>query len=182
MLLKDYRIIKQIRDQFSTSNYLIDSLKTVSKVTTDYLTEDIFIQNIPITYFIETELIKANATIFKIYEKLISTIFTEFLKALDPKPPKDLSKLLEEQPKKNEKKRRVLMNLSFNLNKETNTFVCEELFKYFETVVPKELLDKNLLQKYNLTRNFKEFSNDMNRKIISLPNKSVQTLPLSMVF
>jgi len=161
MLLKDYRIIKQIRDQFSTSNYLVDSLQSMSTAIEKHLKEDIFIQNIPITYFIETELIKANIATYKLYEKIAQQIYTEFSKTLEHQNSKKLENFIKEEKEKNEKKRRVVMNLSFNLAKETNTFVCQELFKYFETIVPPELLDKSLLEKYNLTRNFKEFSAEL---------------------
>lgn len=179
MIIQDFRIIKQIRDQFATSNYLLDCIKSVSNISKTSLSGNIFIDEIPITYFLERELIELNRKAFVNYKEVVEKITSSIvdLSTLESK-----TKVAEEFKKElgaHEKKRRAAMSLSFNISQKTNSKVCNELFNYFEAIVPKMLIEEKLNKELNLKSDFSTlFLDSENPKrdfgIIEKADKSLQ--------
>lgn len=154
MLIQDYRIIKQIRDQFHTSNYLLDSITTLTNFKKLSIPEDSFIEEIPLPYLIEQQLINLNKSTFKSYSSIIQKI-SEKIKELIPNEKKEeVVEFMQQEEEKHQKKRRKLMRLNFNISKKTNSEVCEEILRYFETIMPKTLLEDKLNKELNLKSDF----------------------------
>lgn len=154
MIIQDFRIIKQIRDQFATSNYLLDCIKSISKISKTGLSGDIFINEIPITYYLEKELIDLNRDVFKSYKQLINKITASIIDFLPSESKANSSDDLKKELSAHETKRRGAMSLSFNISQKTNSKFCQELFNYFETIVPKMLIEEKLNKELNLKSDF----------------------------
>lgn len=184
MIIQDYRIIKQIRDQFYTSNYLLDSISNLNKISKTHIPEDCFIEDLPFTYAFEQELIKLNIKTFNSYQETVSKI-SELIKSSlgelkETENFEEICEKIENDQQKFLKKRRKFMSMDFNLSKKTNFEVCEEVINYFKFIVPIGLLEEKLNKELNLTSDFSilladsKNSNDNIFEIKEMVEKSIQ--------
>ena len=176
MSKKDFRIIKQIRDQFFISTYMTESLSTIYNLHNAFVPDDAFFEEMPISYFIEKELMSANAAAYKVYNGMIKSLFEGLKKVVKEEDIEEFQSKFDEQQKEIEKNRRVMMNISFNLAEKSNKFICGEVVKYLGSIVPQDLLDKEVLKKYNLGDGLTELAVEKSGWMKSQNNKSVMTL------
>lgn len=104
MLVQDYRIIKQIRDQFFTSNYLLDSIMSLNLIYNSFLPEDTFLDDLPFSYIMEQELINLNLKTYNFYKESVDKIIESMKKMVNSEKYEEMEEKILSEKEKNQKK------------------------------------------------------------------------------
>lgn len=172
MICNQLGFIEKLRDNFLTHKLFVDSIRLIDKSFNEQNLEDDFIQNMPYKYFMDKFLMEYTCEFKSFNDKFINKLKSDILNNSESLDKEEFKSSVENNLKLINKEHRKGLKTAFNLNKNTNKDLCTLIRDYIRMLVPLELLDGNMNEKYLLGNEY----NDTYKKlrVIDSIDKSIQ--------
>lgn len=172
MICNQLGFIEKLRDNFLTHKLFVDSIRLIDKSFTEQNLDDDFIKNMPYKYFMDKFLMEYTCEFKAFNDKFIAKLRTDIFKGSDSIDKEKFEKSVDQNLALINKEHRKALKTAFNLNKNTNKDLCTLIKDYIQLLVPIELLDGDLNEKYLLGNQYQDTYKKL--RVIDSIDKSIQ--------